>query len=97
VTPECLPAILAMTIEREDGLPCGCCGGRHVETMQEWRTCEHPCLCRCCDSLFGEWFESEFPDLVTIRGRVHVITEVACAQAISRLEAEPTSLEEDAA
>lgn len=90
---ERLPDTLATTIEREGGLSCGCCGGHHVETMQEWRTCEHPCLCRCCNDFFGESFEADFPDLIVIRGGVHVVTEVACAEAIRRLEAEITSLE----
>lgn len=86
-----------MTIEREDGLPCGCCGGRHVQTANELKSEEHPCMCPCCHGALAELVEADFPDLVTTRGGVRVITENALREAIRRMEAEIASLERDAA
>jgi hypothetical protein len=93
VTPECLPAILAMTIEREDGLPCGCCGGRHVGTAQELNSEEHPCACWCCHGALADVIEADFPDLVTTSGGVRIITQAACEEAIRRMEKEIVSME----
>jgi hypothetical protein len=91
-----LSEILATTIERKDGLPCGCCGGRHVESKQE--TGEQACKCRCCGyGGLAELLEADFPDLITTRGGVRVVTEAAFAEATRRLEAEIASLESDAA
>jgi hypothetical protein len=88
-----LPDILAAKIERKDQLPCGCCGGRHVETVQELDSAEPPCTCRCCHRPWGEMFEADFPDLITIRGGVRVVTEAAMHEAIRRMEAEIAQLE----
>ena len=97
MTGERLPEILATTIERKDGLPCGACDGRHVETLQDWRACKQPCICPCCNRAFGASFAAEHPDPITIRGGVRVITEAAIEESIRRLEAEIASLEKDGA
>ena len=88
--------ILATTIERKDGLPCGRCGGRHVETVEELRRAETVCSCPCCHSPWVEEFEADFPDLITIRDGVRVVTQAALDEAIRRMEADIASLERDA-
>jgi hypothetical protein len=90
---ERLPEIVAAMIEREDGLPCGRCSGRHVRTAQELRSVERACTCRCCHGAFAEWFEADFPDLITTRGGVRVVTQAAVEESIRRTEAEIASLE----
>jgi hypothetical protein len=98
MTGERLSEILAAKIERKDGLPCACCGGRHVESREELKTGEQACVCRCCGyGGLAELFEADFPDLITVRGGVRVVTEAAMAEALRRLEAEIASLEKDAA
>ncbi len=92
-----LSEIIAVTIERDGGLPCGGCGGQHVETMQEWERCEHPCTCRCCIGVLDELIEAEYPDLITTRGGVRVVTRAAFHEMLRRMEAEIGSLEKDAA
>lgn len=94
---DCLSDILAATIERKDGLPCGCCGGHHVETVQELESVERACTCRCCHGAHAESFAADFPDLVTTRGGVRVVTEAAFAEGLRRMEAEIAALEKDAA
>ncbi len=90
---ERLPDILATTIERKDGLPCGRCGGHHVETAEELLSAEVACTCRCCHGALAEMIEADYPDLVTTRGGVRVVTQAAFAEMIRRLEAEVASLE----
>ncbi len=92
-----LADIVAVTIERKAGLPCGGCGGRHIETVQELESVETVCTCPCCHGPWGEMFEADFPDLVITRGGARVITEAAMNEAIRRMEAEIASLERDAA
>jgi|ERR1039458_7177123 hypothetical protein len=94
---ERLPEILAVTIERKDRLPCGVCGGHHVESMKELESSEHPCTCRCCHGPLVEQIAADFPDLVTTRGGVRVITAAAMNEAIRRMEAQIAQLEGDIA
>lgn len=89
-----LPESLATTIERMDGLPCGRCGGRHIETVQELESVETVCACPCCHGPWGEVFEARFPDLITTRHAVRVVTAAAMDEAIRRMEAEFNSLDE---
>jgi hypothetical protein len=93
VTLTHLSEIIAVTIERESGLPCDSCGGRHVETMQELEGEPTACTCRCCYGVWGELVAAEHPDLVITCGGVRVITEAAFAEVLCRLEAEVASLE----
>jgi hypothetical protein len=86
---------LATSIERKDGLPCGRCGGRHVETRQELESVEAVCTCPCCHGPWGEMFETEYPDLITTRGGLRVITQAAFDEAIRRMEAEIGWLERE--
>jgi hypothetical protein len=93
-----LSETMAVTFEREGRLPCGRCGGRHVESMEELESGEEACICRCCG--YGElWelFEADFPDLIITRGGVRVVTHAAVEESIRRLEAKIASLEGDAA
>lgn len=94
MTGECLSEILAVAIERKDGLPCGRCSGRHIETVQELESVQTICTCPCCHGPWGVMFEAEFPDLIVTRGGVRVITQPAMAEAIRRMEAEIASIEE---
>ncbi len=97
LTPEPLSAILATRIEREDGLPCGRCGGCHVETWREMESAEHPCTCWCCHGALVEMVEGQYPDLITTVDGVRVVTNAAFGEAIRRIEAEIASLERVAA
>jgi hypothetical protein len=92
-----LPDILATTIERKDDLPCGRCGGRHVETLQELERTEMACACPCCHGPWGKMFEADFPDLIITRGGVRVVTQAAFDEMLRRLEAEIAQLERDIA
>ena len=96
MTGQRLPDILAAKIERKDGLPCGGCGGHHVESMQELESSEH-CTCRCCHGALVEVFEADYPDLIITRGGVRVVTAAAFDEMLRRMEAEIASLEKDAA
>jgi small ligand-binding sensory domain FIST len=88
-----LSEILALTIERKDALLCGCCGGHHVETVQELSGVQRACSCTCCHGPWFESFEADFPDLIITRGRDRVITQAALEEAIRRMEAEIASRE----
>jgi len=79
---------LTTLIEREDGLPCGRCGGRHVASWEELESDEQACTCRCCDDAFAEQLAADFPDLIITRGGARVITEAAVGDAIRRTEAD---------
>lgn len=88
-----IAGVLAATIERKDGLPCGCCSGRHVESKQELDSDEQACICRCCGyGGLAEMFEADFPDLITTRGGVRVVTQAAVEESIRRMEAEISAL-----
>lgn len=87
---------LAATIEREDGLSCGGCGSRHVETVADLDGAGDACSCECCLGVWGASFAAEFPDLVTTRHGRRVITRAAFFEAMRRLEAEIASLEQRA-
>jgi hypothetical protein len=95
MTGERLPEILAATIERKDGLPCGACGGRHVESMNELENGEPACTCQCCHDALVEMIEADFPDLVTTRGGVRIVTQAAFDEAIRRMKGEIVSMEFD--
>jgi hypothetical protein len=97
MTGELLSQVLAVTIERKDGLPCGVCGGRHVETMRELEIDEPACTCRCCHGALVEMVEADCPDLITTRAGVGIVTAAAFGEAVRRMEAEVASLEGDAA
>jgi hypothetical protein len=97
MTGERLPEILAAEIERKDRLPCGGCGGRHVESMKELKDSDQPCTCRCCHGALVEMIEADFPDAITTRGSVRVVTQAAVNESIRRMEAEIASLEKGAA
>ena len=89
-----LREILAAQIERKDELPCGRCGGRHVETMkEEQESDEQACLCRCCHGAFAERFAADFSDLVVTRGGVRIIAEAAMNEGVRRMEAEIAQLD----
>jgi hypothetical protein len=61
--------------------------------MQEMASVERACTCRCCHGAHAESLAADFPDLVTTRGGVRIITEAALNEAIRRMEAEIASLE----
>ncbi len=92
MTGQRLPDMVAAKIERKDGLPCGGCGGHHVESMKELESSEHPCTCRCCHGALVEMVEAHFPDLVTTCEGARVVSAAAFAEMIRRLEAEIASM-----
>ncbi len=89
---------LAVTIERESGLPCGRCGGAHAN--QEGFN-EAPCVCACCRdalaAIIGPFVEERHPDLMKCRAGVRIISERDFRELVRRMEAEVEVLRRDMA
>jgi len=90
-----LATVVAAEVERKGGLPCGLCGGRHISTVEEWRSDGNSCTCLCCQHVLAESLAADFPDLVSRHHGRPFLSQTAVDEAVRRMEAELAAPDSD--